>query len=63
MKLTIKGTPNEIATNMDLLMDRLEQLGKPLCEILASYCDPYCSIVITQDEIKMIRSEIGIQIR
>lgn len=41
MKLTIKGAPNEIATNMDLLMDRLEQLGKPLCEILASYCDPY----------------------
>ena len=36
----------------------LETHGLVLQELLKSDCDPYCTIVITQDGIKLVRDEM-----
>ncbi len=36
----------------------LEIHGLALQELLKSDCDPYCTIVITQDGIKLVRDEL-----
>lgn len=40
----------------------MEMHGLALQELLKSDCDPYCTIVITQDGIKLVRDEVCLRI-
>lgn len=42
---------------------KLEMLAKPLCELLRNQYDPHSTIVITQNEVKIVRDELGIPIK
>ena len=41
-------------------LDELEQITKPLLLWLKEYCNPYESIVINSDEVKVVSVEAGI---
>lgn len=41
---------------------KLEELCKPIAEYLKQNHDPYCSVIISDSHIKLLRDEIGIPI-
>ena len=41
-------------------LDELEQITKPLLLWLKEYCNPYESIVVCNDEVKVVSVEAGI---
>jgi len=46
----------------DKKMKELEQLCKPVAEYLKKNWDPYCTAIITDTHIRLVRDEIGIPV-
>ena len=38
----------------------LQKLAKPIVDYLNEYCNPYCTVIITQSEIKLDVTQFGI---
>lgn len=48
---------------MNETMKQLEELCKPVADFLKEGYDPYVTVVITAEQIKLVRDEIGIPVR
>lgn len=46
----------------DNKMKELEQLCRPVANYLKNNWDPHCTVVITDNHIKLVRDEIGIPV-
>lgn len=40
----------------------LESVCNPVVDYLKKYCNPYCTVIITDSQIKLVRDEIGIPV-
>ncbi|OOM74563.1 hypothetical protein CLPUN_38040 [Clostridium puniceum] len=46
----------------DNQIKELEKICKPVADYLKNNCDPYCTVVITDAHIKLVRDEMGIPV-
>ena len=44
-------------------VQELEELCKPVADYLKSNLDPYCTVIITDSHIRLVRDEIGIPVK
>ncbi|AGF56423.1 hypothetical protein B0P06_005312 [Clostridium saccharoperbutylacetonicum] len=44
-------------------IEKLQELCKPVTEYLKNNWDPHCTVVITDNHIKLVRDEIGCPMR
>ncbi|EKQ56334.1 hypothetical protein [Clostridium sp. Maddingley MBC34-26] len=47
---------------MENKIKELEKLCKPVADYLKENLDPHCTVVITDNHIKLVRDEIGIPV-
>ncbi len=48
---------------MEEKIKALEEISKPVVDYLKNNCDPYCTVIITDSHIKLVRDEIGIPVK
>lgn len=60
----IERTAQEVpAKFLEETLNDLEKICKPISEYLINSYDPHCSIIISDNQIKLIRTEIGIPVK
>lgn len=57
----LEGTAQEVSVQAKI--KALQNLCKPVAEHLKEHYDPHCTVVITDDYIKLVEDTIGIPVR